>query len=175
MRFAGLLLALLVSLAATAASPELERKALLGGKVSMLIPSAFQPLSQEMLLRKYPNPMPPNLVYANETGSVSIAMTHSSVPMTTAQLPAALEQMAAGVKTAQPNAKWFRSEMTTLNGRPFFITEFQSAATDTDVRNIIVGTSVDDRLLIVAFNTTVQLAAAWLPAGKEIIQSITVK
>jgi hypothetical protein len=42
-------------------------------------------------------------------------------------------------------------------------------------RNTIVGTSLEGRLLIVSFNTTVPLEKEWLPVGTQIIQSIEVK
>src|SRR5262245_14259943 len=110
------------------AAPGLEKKALLDGKMSLLIPVGFQPLSQEILLRKYPNPNPPNLVYANERATVTIALTHTGYDVPPERLPEAFQQVEAGIKGAQPNAHWYRSELTTINGRRFFLMELRSPA-----------------------------------------------
>jgi hypothetical protein len=48
------------------------------------------------------------------------------------------------------------------------------SATD-NVRNIVVCTSLEDRLLVVSFNVIESLEPQWLTAGNQIIRSIEIK
>ena len=49
---------------------------------------------------------------------------------------------------------------------------FETSTIDTEIRNILVGTSLQGRLLIVSFNVTKDLEEAWLPPADAIIQSL---
>jgi hypothetical protein len=87
--------------------------------------------------------------------------------------------VAAGEETTfkklHPSAEWFRSEVAKINGREFLVLELRTPAIDTEVRNIILGTSVDERLLMISFNVTKELEKEWLPAGRKIVESIKIK
>jgi hypothetical protein len=166
---------LLVGPAIRAEVPALVVKPLIGGKVSILVPDSFKPMTPEQLLEKYTRPNPPSLVYANEPANVSIAIDHTSFQVKADQLPEALSQMKAGMQQQIPNATWFRSELTKINGRNFALMELRTPSADGEVRNIMAATSLEDRLMIVSFNVTTALEAEWLPTGNKIIQSIVIK
>lgn len=174
MRKLLVVVALALSHAAAAAAPALQSRTLLDGKLSLLMPAGFEPLSAEMLALKYPQQQSPQIAYSNPETTVNVTVGHTPHQIAPDQLAAAYAQMEAGIKQSMPTAKWYRSGMTTINGRAFFLMEFQSPASDVDVRNIIVGTSLDNRLLVVAFNTSVPLEKEWAPVGSQIIQSIKV-
>lgn len=157
------------------AAPALQSKTLLDGKLSLLMPADFKPLSPEMLALKYPRQQPPQLAYSNPETSVNVTVGHTPHAIAPEQLAAARSQVEAGVKSAMPTAKWYQSKMTSINGRAFFLMEFQSPAPDVNVRNIVAGTSLDGRLLLVSFNTVVPLEKEWMPVGTRIIQSIKVR
>jgi hypothetical protein len=155
--------------------PAPKATVVLEGKVSLLLPPGFKPLSTEVLNRKYPNANRPNLVYSNDATTVNVALEHTPHAVTAEQLATAHEQLAAGLKGAYPTATWFSSGMRQINGRPFFVMEVRTPAVDTEVRNLIVGTSVDNRLLMISFNTTRALETEWMPIGRQVIESIRVK
>ena len=90
-------------------------------------------------------------------------------------LDAAHKSVNATFKNLYPSAQWFRSEVRPINGRQFFLMELRTPAIDTEVRNLIVGTSLDDRLLMITFNVTKALEADWMPIGNKIIESIAIK
>lgn len=171
-----------LALALTAASGvlhaeevKLTPKELLGGRVSVLVPSTFQPMSQEMLLRKYSRPNPPSLVYANEATTVSIAFDHTAQRLPAAQMRQGLEQMKAGMQQSLGSAQFFRSEITRINGREFALFDLRTPSVDGQVRNLIAATSLDERLLVIAFNCTEGQEKEWLATGNRIVQSITIK
>lgn len=170
-----LLIVALILSSNCAAAPPLQVETLMDGKLSLLLPTNFAPLSAERLARKYPRQQPPQLAYSNPETTVNVAVAHTPHPVPPEQLAAAYSHPERGVKSSVPTAKWYQSRMTTINGRAFFLMEFQSPAADVAVRNIMVGTSLDGRLLIVSFNTTEPLEKEWMPVGRKIIQSIEVR
>jgi hypothetical protein len=165
---------LVLSLTVRAQAP-LERKTALDGKVSLLVPTDFTVMSEELLQRKYPTANRPSLVYTNAKTTINIALDHKALRLAEDQLGAALESVKSTFKSSYPTAVWFRSEIKPINGRQFFLVDVRTPAIDTEVRNILAGTSFEGRLLIVSFNATKALEAEWLPVGNKIIESITLK
>ncbi len=51
---------------------ELEEKALLGGRLTMLLPKCFKEMDEGLIMAKYPDPDRPEWIYSNETGDVAI-------------------------------------------------------------------------------------------------------
>jgi hypothetical protein len=55
------------------------------------------------------------------------------------------------------------------------VLELITPAMDTEIHNIMYGTSVDGRFLLAAFNTTIEQSGLWLPVGKNIMSSLSVE
>jgi len=168
-------LALLSISQVSAAAPALEQKSLLGGRLSVLIPAGFTPLSPEMLQLKYPTTNPPKLAYSNEAGTVNVTLSPLPIPTTPAQVPDAHRGVEAQMRAAYPQATWYGSELITLHGRQWFLLDVQTPAADAPVRNLVAGTSHDGQLLVVSFNTLAKLESDWLAVGRQIIQSLQIK
>lgn len=175
MRFVAILLTLVACSSLHAAEPVLEEKSVLGSRVSLLIPKTFTLMSEEMLRAKYPSERRPTLVYTNERGSVNIALNYTKNRMPANELAPFHKSMEGSFKKLYPSAEWFRSEVRKINGREFFVMELRTPAVDTEIRNIMLGTSLDDRLLLISFNVTKELEKEWLPTADRIIGSVKVK
>ena len=172
---AAFLISLTLTLPAVAQPAEaLTLKVLLDGKVQVLIPASFAPMSPEMIRIKYPSAQRPSLVYTNASGSVNLAMSHTVSSVQPNQLGEVHKVMEATFKRVHPSATWFQSGRTTINGRPYFLIDFRTRAIDTEVRNLMVGTSLQGRLLVITFNVTKQREAHWLPIARKILASIKV-
>lgn len=57
----------------------------------------------------------------------------------------------------------------------FILFDFRTPAIDTEVRNIMLATSLQGRLLLISFNCTKELEGKWLPIGYQIVESIQLK
>ncbi len=177
-RLSSIALVLLVTgLPAPAAGADvaLGTRSLLGGLVEMLVPASFQPMPDDLLQLKYPMDRRPTLVLANETGSVSVALNHTGDHVPLAQLSDFHRFLEALFRSGYPSAVWFRSELIALNGRQFILLELRTPAVDTEIRNLMLATSVDERLLLVTVNMTKELESEWLGPANRMIQSVTVK
>jgi hypothetical protein len=156
------------------AEPDLVTRVVLDGRVEMLLPSSFELMSEEMLKLKYPSGKPPTQVYTNEAGSVNVALNHTNDRLKAGQIPEFRKYLEDVFRRTYPSARWYRNEVTEINGRQFVLLDVRTPAVDTNVRNIIVGTSVDDRLLLVSFNVVQDLEGEWLAVGNKIIQSVKI-
>jgi len=153
----------------------LGTRSLLGGLVEMLVPTSFQPMPEDLLKLKYPMERRPTLVLANETGSVSVALNHTRDHVPLARLSEFHRALEGSFRRLYPSAVWFRSELTALNGRQLILLELRTPALDSEIRNLMLATSVDERMLLIAVNMTKELESQWLGPAHRMVQSVTVK
>ncbi len=172
----GILLALIgVGSLGAAAEPTLETRSFLDGKLEVQVPRSFAPMEEEMLRIKYPSERRPTTVLTNPRGSVNVALNHTDTLLPMQQLADAHTAMDRMFRNLYPSAHWYRSGVTAINGREFFVLDFRGPAMDTEVRNILVGTSLEGRILMITFNCTAELEDEWAPVGRRIIDSIRVR
>ncbi len=146
----------------------------LDGKVSILAPKNFGPMPEHILETKYPLNKRPTEVLSDEKGLVSLAFNHTNDAMQPSQVKDAHLAISKMFHNIYPAATWFRDEVIEQNGSTFMVMELKTPAVDSQIHNIIYGTSVDGRFLIIAFNTTVEKSEKWLPVGKKIMSSLAV-
>lgn len=173
----GRLLWLVVLVATADARSEiaLTPRSLLDGKVEMLVPTSFQPMPEAMLKLKYPMESRPTFVLSNETGTVSIALNHTRNAMPIDELDEAHAYFDQTFRKLYPSAEWFRSEIASIGGRPFIVLELRTPAVDTEIRNLMLASSLDERLLLVTVNVTKELEGEWMATVRRIVESVSIK
>ena len=153
---------------------QLEDRSVLDDKVVLLLPATFALMGEEMLRLKYPSERRPTEVYTNPAGSVNVALNHTSNPVRPADLAAVHGAVEATFKKLYPSARWYDSKLVQIGGKRFFKLDLRTPAIDTEVRNLIVGTSFEGRLLLVTFNTVRALETDWVPIDARILNSIRI-
>ena len=68
----------------------------------------------------------------------------------------------------------FNSGMVEINDRMCFRLDLRIPALDTEIRNVMIGTELDGRLLIVSVNVIQKLEPEWMSTVEEIISTIRV-
>ncbi|HEX8211585.1 MAG TPA: hypothetical protein VF584_15540 [Longimicrobium sp.] len=116
----------------------------------------------------------PAEVLSNEPGTINIAFGHSQIAIPPAQIREAYPVMERQIKATYPMARWNRSELVERDGRHYILLDFWAPAADTEIRNIMLGTSVSGRFLLVSFNVTRDLEAEWGAIGERIMNSVRV-
>ncbi len=150
----------------------LETKTVFDGKVSLLIPKDFTVMSDELREAKYPAARRPALVFTNVAGTVNVAFSHTQNPMTVAQLPGAVSQLEGTFRQLVPSTDWIRTETPTIAREKWFTFEFRSKAIDMTIRNLLAGTSLDNRLFLVTINVPEADEQFWMPVATTIVQSL---
>ena len=164
----------IVLVEATVGGILLQPKTVINEKLTLLIPQGFSIMDEEMLSLKYPSERRPTLVYTNESGSINLAINHTKDRMPQTDIGAFHKQMDGMFRNLYPSATWFESGVIDINGREWLTLNLRTPAIDTEIRNIMVGTSVEGRLLLVSFNVTKEQEDQWLEPAKAIVQSLRV-
>lgn len=144
------------------------------GAVTFSVPQNFVVMSDDMLRVKYPNQIPPEIVYTDDSGAVNLALSLTPQEISPDQMEEARQLIDKALKDAYPSATWYRSEVFERNGQRFFILDVMTPAADTQVRNVILGTPFRGRLLVVTFNVSRELVPAWLEAGQKMLASLKI-
>ena len=150
---------------------KLEPQALLDGKLVLLVPASFEEMSEEHRRLKYPSERRPPIVFSNYMGSVNIAVKPTEHSITEAGMESARLSMERGFQEAYPDSEII-SRPIELDGKLSFFFDFWVPVPDTDVRNWIVGMSIEGRLVMISFNVTRELEPEWMGVAKKIVASI---
>ena len=152
-----------------------ERVLIGDGRVSFVPPAGFKAWTKEQISAKYAGGSPPQYVFADETGVVTVGVRFSPGKVAPQQLPefkTALEQM---LPRTIPGLKWVAREFVTINGRKWLHLEMTSHAIDTDIHNHMYATSFDGKALIFGFNSTIENYPKMKVSLLNSAQTITVR
>ena len=167
---------LVISLAIFAPTPALAQdlapRTFFDGRLTMLVPVGFEPMSEEMLSFKYPHQRRPTLVLTNPGGSVNVALNHTQNKVLNDQVPEMHQAMDQMFRRLYPSAEWNRSETGQRDGMRYSTLDLVTPAIDTEIRNIILAVSLDGRMLLISFNCVRELEAKWASLGQQIVDSV---
>ena len=153
----------------------LTERSILDGKASIAVPATFSLMSDEMRKIKYPNENRPAVVYTDERGAVNVAVNLTALSVSPDQLDATHETVVTNFRNLYPSAAWYESRLFEREGHRFFAIDLMTPAIDTEVRNMMLGTSCGGRLLVVSFNVMRELAPAWIETGQKILSSLKIR
>jgi uncharacterized protein YegJ (DUF2314 family) len=150
-----LLFLLTISCSQGSARVESDRTSLADGRVSLKLPMNFKALTKDEIANKYPRGNAPQYVFANETQSVSIAITFSSTNLTNDKLEEFKESMKTMFERIIPGLQWKEREVVECNGRKWVHFKLISNAIDTEIINDMYFTPFDSKTLMLNFNSVV--------------------
>jgi hypothetical protein len=125
--------------------------------VSFVPPQEFSRLSEEIISVKFPEAKGPGIVYGNSRTTVSIAITYPPQrALRPEQLPDFKSFMEPLIEKQKEGMQWLRKEFVEINGQRWIHFEFISQAVDTKIHNHMYLTSMDERVLMFNFNSTIE-------------------
>jgi hypothetical protein len=143
------------------------------GRVSFIPPANLKPLTKDQIASsKYSRTDPPRHVFANDSQTVSVAITFLSMDLVPEQFSEYKESMERMLSRAIPDVQWLAREIVVINGRKWVHLEVASEAPDADLHNHQYTTSFDGHALVFGFNSTVkeypQVKDAFLSSARTI-------
>lgn len=159
-------LALFVTLSAHAGMT-MERKDIPDLKLSVEIPEGLTPMSEEMAKLKYPSENRPQVIYGDEKGKASLGVTAGRNPLPAEKLDAFKEMMLKMLESLKPQA-----EAVTVDGHKGWLLTFYSQAADTEILNMMLITSQDNKAVQMTFNMTKDLVEQYQEAAKASLLSL---
>src|SRR6266496_1877793 len=146
------------------------------GRVSFVPPANLKPLTKDQIASsKYSKTDPPRHVFANDSQTVSVAITFLSMDLAPEQFSDYKESMERLLSRAIPDVQWVAREFVVINGRKWVHLEVASEAPDADLHNHQYTTSFDGRALVFGFNSTVEEYPQVKDAFLRSAQTIRVK
>jgi len=154
---------------------QLDTIYIMSGKISVLLPTDFSIMSEEMAKMKYPTENRPSIIYTNNSGSVNIAFSYTQNQASSENIQAITDAMKESFKNLYPSAQWYTSEVKSINSKDIGVLELITPAIDTEIYNLMWFTDLDGKLMIVTFNCTKEQMDDWKPVGEVILSSFKLK
>jgi len=157
------------------AQAKLEKRALLNGRIELLVPVNFKPMTKEMMAIKYPNPgQQPGVVLTDENAEVNIVATFTPQPIQPSQVGQYKEFLMNSLKKSHPGAKWLEDGVKTVNGKNVGYFKMITPAADQNVFVYYFFTNMDARVLLLTFNCTETLLPKWKATAETIVASLKI-
>lgn len=146
---------------------KMERKNIPQLKLSLEIPQTLTPMSDDMAKIKYPSENRPQVIYGDERGKASLGISAGRHALPASQIDMAKEATVKMLANFKPQA-----EAVTVDGHKAWLITFRSQAPDTEILNMMLMTSQNDKAVQVAFNMTKDLEAQYQDAAKATLMSL---
>lgn len=175
-RSTGMICALIAMVAARpagAGEPKFVMQPLLDGKVMIAVPREFELMSDEMARLKYPSERRPPIIFTNTEGTVNITVRPTTQNVTNGTIDLARTTLTESFRSIYPSGN-VGSTLFDLGDRTAFFIRMTTPAVDSEIRNMIMGAAVDDRLVLFGFNVTRELESKWLDVGTIILMTILI-
>ena len=135
--------------------------------LSVEIPQTLTPMSDEMAKIKYPSENRPQVIYGDERGKASLGISAGRHALPASQIDMAKEATVKMLANFKPQA-----EAVTVDGHKAWLITFRSQAPDTEILNMMLMTSQNDKAVQVAFNMTKDLEAQYQDVARATLMSL---
>jgi hypothetical protein len=152
----------------------LERKTILNDRISIIMPEEFAIMSKEDADIKYPSINRADEIYTNKETSVNLSVSHKSDTAANKDIPEVKDALQEVVMRVYPASSVIDSETIEVAGINIAYYDFDTAAIDMDIYNLIFFISLDDRLVLGSFNCPWENMDEWKPVIVQMLGSVEV-
>jgi len=154
---------------------KLQKRSLLNGRIELLVPDYFKPMTAEATAVKYPNPgKRPDLVLTDANAEVNILITATPQRIQPGQMGQYKDFMISSLKQTHPDATWLNNGVKTINGKNVGYFKLITPAVDQKVFVYYFFTNMDGKVLLFTFNCTEALLPKWKQTADTIMASLVV-
>jgi hypothetical protein len=140
---------------------ELEKKEVLQKKIQVLVPKNWKALPVTLIKTKYPGAQPPQEVYTDSSGQLSLAFNHTDSKLLSSQLHTYANVLKASLNKANPQATWLQSGFIHVEGKEIGFFKLVSNVNGQKIFNQVYFTELKGRLLLGTFNCTESKLESW--------------
>jgi len=148
------------------------RRKILDDLMSLLLPTSFTDMADNIAAVKYPSQHRPDQILTNESGTINFIFNHlEDFALTKESLPELIMKLRAVNKTLNPADVSISSGE--LQGVYFF--DYRGYGLDADVYNFCYVLSINKALLLGGFNCPYDIYKDWKTVVHQIVQSIEIE
>jgi len=151
---------------------EFQRRTVLDGRLSVLMPESFVIMPLELAEKKYPAVQRPDEIYTNNETTVNFCVSLKNDQATNEDIPRAKDIIQKAVMRMHSGSKVISSEAIEVSGVNIAYFDFCSAAIDTDIYNMMFFLSVDNRIVVGSFNCPWQNMDVWKPVIEQMFGTV---
>jgi hypothetical protein len=144
------------------------------GRIVFDVPADFQPLMAKISESESPSSRHPRYAAGTENAATTITYDVKDSLISADKLDEVRKAFANTFTQTVPGIEWKENKLIKLGGKEWIYFEFESNAVDTDIRNIMLTTDFDGKMLVFNFNSTAEDFEIREPALRASIQSIRV-
>lgn len=151
---------------------ELEEKTILDGRLTMLLPTRFEEMNEDLKTVKYPGPEGPEWVYSNESGDVSITFTLEKGEIKPEEVPEVRDVLSREMKRLYP-ASAIEEKKTIGDGENLVSTfSMDIPLIDGDCYHLLFLRAVRDGLVIGSFDCSIKEKKQWQQIMMQILETL---
>lgn len=166
---------------------KLKKTALTPG-VTILMPSDFTPMNDDMLAKKYFSPKKPTAMYTNPSGEIDLGVNFTNNYWQEQDIPMLKDLYKGSLRANYTKVDFLQEKVTTINKRNFVVLEFVGVVSDEDGKtnamgrknqisryNYLMYTVVENRIVVVNFNCPTKYQQEWQAVMPKIMSSIKIR
>ena len=154
---------------------EFHRESLFEAKVSIMVPNTFTIMDPELAAFKYPSEHRPDLIFSNESGSITLGFNHTRSQVKEDQIENFKDYLIQNLQKMQPSITILEDGIKNINEQPVGYFEFISSALDSDIYNLMFFTELEGRVLLGNFNCLEKDLEQWQGIAKGMLETIRIE
>jgi len=145
---------------------------LMDGRLTVYVPPGFQVCTDTADWVTKPDLF--SMLLCHETGGVRVGVYESEKPVLLESTEKLLQKTVSSLKNKAPFADLYRNEIMILGERQCMVLDYRITVGRIETRTLCVGMIMEDLILTVFFETTLEFEYDWLDRGLCIVSSIEV-
>ncbi|WP_342559071.1 hypothetical protein [Metasolibacillus sp. FSL K6-0083] len=151
---------------------KIQTTTLLNSSMTLRMPASFFEMSKELAALKYPSEHRPNIIFTDETTTVNLAFSHTTMELMDDEVEQFRDEMVEGMEEMQPNAQWLDSGTSIIQEKPISYFSVITPAIDGRLFNLMFFCALNNYAFIGTFNCLEGDFDTWQPIALGIIDSI---
>lgn len=182
-----LFLSLFFSLFFAQAQVKLKKTALTPG-ASMLMPSDFTLMNEDMLAKKYFSPKKPTAMYTNPSAEIDLGVNFTNNFWQEQDIPMLKDLYKGSLRANYTKVEFLQENIVKINKRTFVVLEFVGIVSDDGQKvnamgrksqiskyNYLMYTVVENRIVVVNFNCPTKYQQEWQAIMPKIMASVKIR
>lgn len=150
-----------------------EKNVLFDGRMEMFLPEEFDDMPREMLQKKYPSELRPQIVKTNVSGDINFTFSLLETKVGYEQLSDTVSDYMSVIRRLQPGNLFFdKGTLMTVNTGCAW-TEFSSYAINEDLYNMLFLSVIEGKLMLGMFNCPLSQGSDWKSFRNQILGTIS--
>jgi hypothetical protein len=146
----------------------------LNGRLSVIMPEAFEIMTKELAEIKYPSINRPDEIYTNSETTINFSVSLHDDEAANEDIPDVKDTLQKVIMRMHPASRVIHSKTIEVSGINIAYFDFKTAAIDMDIYNMMFFLSINGRIVVGSFNCPWVNMDTWKPVITQMLGSMEV-